>query len=357
MASNIRQLLNTSWTIHRLSPLHHEKEFPTLLANPSALQTYASRLRDQLTGSLVAGLGPQLGTATILGGVDDSLSKIGALKDCTWEMLSSWSQLTDAADLRSMRNAAGILVTLEYENTVYKAALLADPRGMHRAQEVESTSLPLLLTRFPNPLRQTFISFLSSNFDTYCSILRLPQAFLCSALERYFAVFASSDPRNTSLLGDAMREVHLTLSFSSSIAPDLRSLNISIPRGSLDSFLSALPSPEASEHDTAFLENLSAYLHKHLAMDIDLSTRSRSVPNSAKQNHVRLSRIACAAFVIGSEGRLKLVVPERKTANGDGTGDVEAEISNERGKKVLRASVALLHAVIGRAAGGQREGR
>lgn len=356
MAPNILQLLNTSWTVHRLSPLHHGKEFPTLLANPPALQAYASRLRDQLTGSLVAGLGPQLGTAALLGGEDDLLSKTGALKDCTWEMLSSWSQLTDAADSRSSQSAAGILVTLEYENTVYKAALLADPHGMHRAQEEESTSLPLLLTRFPNPLRQTFISFLSSNFDTYCSILRLPQAFLCSALERYFAVFASSDPQNTSLLGDAMREVHLTLSFSSSIAPDLRSLNISIPRGSLDSFLSALPPPEASsEHDSAFLENLSAYLHKHLAMDIDLSTRSRSVPNSAKQ-HVRLSRIACAAFVIGSEGRLKLVLPERKTATGDGTGDAEAEIRNERGKRVLRASVALLYAVIGRAAGGQRQG-
>jgi hypothetical protein len=369
MAPNIRQLLNTSWTIHRLSPLHHEKEFPTLLANPRALQTYASRLRDQLTGDVFAGLlGLQPGTTAR--GEDDSLSKTGALKNCTWEMLSSWPQFTDIIDSNSAASPqapAGILVTLEYENIVYKAALLADPDDVQQQQQQPpssssaSTSLPLLLTRCPSPLRQTLISFLVSNFDTYCSTLRLPQGFLCAALKRYFDVFTAHTPQNIPLLGDAMREMHLTLSFSGSVAPDLRSLNISIPRASLDSFLSATPpstsAGSASESNSTFLANLEAYLAKHLAMDLDLGSRSGSASISSAGKHVRLSKIACAAFVVGSEGKLKLVLPERRADGADESRDVEGEMRSERMKSVLRASVALLHAVIRRAAAaGQSQG-
>lgn len=335
MAPNIHQLLNTSWTIHRLSPLHHEKEFKSLLANPPALQTYASRLRDQLTGNVFAGLqGP---SAT---GEDESLSKTGALKNCSWETLSSWLQLadTDATSPRS-QSAAGILVILEYENIVYKAALLGDPDEEKRSDQKESlsTSLPLLLTRLPNPLRQTFVSFLSANFDTYCSVLRLSQGFLCSALERYFDIFISSGPHDEgkNMLGDAVKEMQLGLSFSASVAPDLRSLNISVPRGSFLSFLSS----------NTFLVNLSSYLDKHLAMGLDLDSPSAPGSSPAKQ-HVWLSKVACGAFVIGSEGRLKLVLPRRNSDSEDsGTGRSEEE------KLVLRASVALLQDVIRRASG------
>lgn len=76
-------LLNTSWTLHRLSPLHHGKEFQTVVDNPTALSTYAARLRDQLTGDVLAGL--QQPAPVPAGEDDDGLSKIGALKTCTWE--------------------------------------------------------------------------------------------------------------------------------------------------------------------------------------------------------------------------------------------------------------------------------
>ncbi|RMJ23225.1 F-box domain protein [Aspergillus sp. HF37] len=331
--------------------------------------TYASRLRDQLTGDVFAGLlGFQPGTTTR--GEDDSLSKTGALKNCTWEMLSLWPQLTDSttdsSSVASPQAPAGILITLEYENIVYKAALLAvpDPDDAQQQQPPSSssasTSLPLLLTRCPNPLRQILISFLVSNFDTYCSTLRLPQEFLCAALERYFDVFTARSPQNIPLLGDAMRELHLTLSFSGFVAPDLKSLNVSIPRTSLDAFLFSAPSSTSagsySEPNRTFLANLEAYLAKHLAMDLDLGARSGSAPISAAGKHVRLSKIACAAFVVGSEGRLKLVLPERRADGADESADGEAEMRSERMKSVLRASVALLHAVIRRAAAGQGQG-
>ena len=91
-------------------------------------------------------------------------------------------------------------------------------------------------------------------------------------------------------------------------------------------------------------------------MDLDLGSRSPSASISSAGKHVRLSKIACAAFVVGSEGRLKLVLPERRVDGADESRDVEEEMS-ERMKSVLRASVVLLHAVIRRAAtAGQSQG-
>ncbi|RJE21456.1 hypothetical protein PHISCL_06210 [Aspergillus sclerotialis] len=343
-----RQLLNTSWTAHRLSPLHHEKEFQTLLNNPDALNTYASRLRDQLTGNIFGGL--QSGLSA--GGEDDSFSKTGALRSCSWEMLSSWAELTDDNAVSTVpRPSAGVLVTLEYEKVVYKAALLSND---DTEQTESSTSLPLLLTRLPNPLRQTFVSFLSANFDTYCSILRLPQAFLCSALEVYFNPFipsgSSDDDQNLNILADVVKELHLTLSFSPSIAPNLRSLNISIPRTTFMAFVTSSPSTEHPEN--ALLANLSSYLDKHLAMNLELN--NPSAHTLAKQ-HARLSKVSSGAFGIGCEGKLKLVVPEGNTATGD-SAENGTQTRSEKEKLSLRASVALLQAVIRRATPGQSQG-
>lgn len=343
-----RQLLNTSWTAHRLSPLHHGKEFPTLLNNPVALNTYASRLRDQLTGHVLAGIQ----TAPTVGGEDESLSRTGALRTCSWEPLSSWSQLTD--DNPDSQSPAGILVTLEYENIVYKAALLVGEQEQQKQKE-SSTSLPLLLTRLPNPLRQTFISFLSANFDTYCSVLRLPQPFLCSALEIYFSPFLSSQSSNDdnlNTLADEVKEMHLTLSFSPSISPSLKSLNISIPRSSFLTFLTSSSLPTADNHhtNTPFLANLSSYLDKHLAMKLDLGNPSM---HSLARQHVRLSKVSCGAFGIGCEGKLKLVVSHGKAGTEEGLGE---EARSEREKLALRASAALLQTVIRRATSGREQG-
>lgn len=348
-----RQLLNTSWTLHRLSPLHHRKEFQTLLGNPVALKTYASRLRDQLTGDVLIGLQPT--------GDDDGLSKTGALRDCTWETMEPWSQLSDGEDMDLdmgvSDNAAGILIALEYENVVYKAALLTGPGSEGHTPQESSTSLPVLLTRFPNALRQTLVSFLSANFDTYCSVLRLPQNFMCSALEVYFNTFLSSDRPNAEeifTLEDVLKDMQLTLSFSGSVAPELRSLNVNIPRASLSSFLTARPPAGgslASKLSNPFLSALSGYLDEHLALKLDLSD---STTPSVARRHVRLGRIACGSFVLGSEGRLKLVFPER-AGNGSSSGGDDG-VPNEKERLTLQASRALLQAIIRRATIGEKRG-
>lgn len=124
MSQTIHPLLNTSWTLHRLSPLHHGKEFQTLLDNPTALNTYAARLRDQLTGDVLSGLQTGLG-----GGIaeDDTVSKTGALRACTWEAIPQFDDTFTSSAQAQGQAQTGILITLSYETTTYKATLQPSP--------------------------------------------------------------------------------------------------------------------------------------------------------------------------------------------------------------------------------------
>ncbi|KAK1138397.1 hypothetical protein N8T08_002645 [Aspergillus melleus] len=364
MPSSNQQLLNTSWTLHRLSPLHHGKEHKTLLDDPVALNTYATRLRDQLTGNAVSGISTT--TAD-----DESLSRTGALKSCVWETLSSLSLLdtsTTASIALDHPIAAGISVTLEYENITYKAALLAPlpgdddrrkAKGKGKQMEPTSTSthLPLLMTRFPNPLRQTFLSFLSANFDTYVSNLRLSSNFMCSALETYLRVLnpAHDDPESESapdrraqhqILEDLVKELQLTIAFSPAVAPALRSLNVNVPRASLGKIL--LPARPEAGSESSVLKGLSDYIREQLAMDLDLAGDSED--STLVKQHVRVSKIACAGFNIAGEGRLKLVGQAPGSRDGEEGGEEgDGGFLSQKNRLGLRADEALLRAVIRRA--------
>jgi hypothetical protein len=318
--ADLHQLFNTTWTIHRLSPLHHGKDCETLLDNQVALKTYATRLRDHLTGDILAGLQTSTGAAD-----DDAFSKTGALKNCLWQQISPQSP----HEARSRHATfSGILITLEYENIIYKAALLAEKLPKSKG----STTLPLLLTRFPTPLRQTFLAFLSANFDTYISPLKLRPNFLCAGLETYVETLRSRSASET--VEDAIKELQLTLSFSSSIAPALKSLNVSVSRTALADFLRDVQLPKRSLKQklrSPLIANLSSYLETHLAMKVDLEGSSQP----AKQ-HVRLSKITCAAFVLGGEGRVKLVVAADKDGEDENTSVLGAE---ELLRSVVRRAV------------------
>ena len=372
-------LLNTSWTLHRLSPLHHGRDFDSLVNNPAALKFYATRLRDQLTAApfpiALQSTGPLPTTD------DDTLSRTGALQSCTWEPIPSlsFSDIEHDRDLenrsqasngprsraRTQRSApashtpsqqgSGILVKLEYENATYKAALLSlsslpaiqtetvsKPRTRTRSQtQTHATHLPLLLTRFPAPLRQTFVSFLSSTFDTYCSPLRLPSRFIGTALNTYINTLTSEDGSGSVNAVEIVKELHLTLSFPALAAPDLRTLNITVPRESLGGFLHAGNNGDGSESDV--LAVLSAYLEEHLAMKFDL-TGGNAEPTLKGQDHVRLARIACGGFVLGGDGKLKLVASTPAGDNGDS--DTAAGRNNHL---ALRACEVLLSDILRRA--------
>lgn len=356
MSQTPHHLLNTSWTLHRLSPLHHDKEFQTLLDNPTALNTYAARLRDQLTGDVLSGLQTSLGASGVA--EDDTLSKTGALRSCTWEGIPRFDDTFTSEN--EGQGQTGILIILSYENTTYKAALLPSPDNQQNQTKTQNTRkgvtpLPLLLTRTPTPLRQTLLSFLSATFDTYPSPLRLPASFMCAGLDTYVNTFLSSGARDAAgILQDVMRDVQLTLAFSGAVAPSLRSLGVGVPKGSVGGFLRG--NGAGGDDGGSFLGRLEGYLERHLAMKLDFGTGGGSGTRGdlAKQ-HVRVSKIACGGFVIGSEGRMKLSADLGRQGDdiGDGDDGQGSQVLSEKERLVLRASYALLLGVLRRAVAGE----
>lgn len=362
-----QSLLKTSWTIHRLSPLHHRKEFRTLVDNPDALKTYSKRLRNLLTGDVLRGV--QVG----LSGSDassDVLSKAGALKECLWGLIPTWSHWNEDQSvledpdqeqlLVSAGDCLGILVTLEYEHVTYKAALLAGPDGYHENRE-GSTYLPVLLTRLPNPLRNTFVSFLSANFDAFCSVIRLPSNFLCAALETYIMAFTpvdgsdqSSNNTTRELLEEVLGGMQLTLAFSPPIAPALKALDVHLPKESLAAFVidgSTIRQTDMLHRPSMpFLESLSSYFNKHLAMKLDLNDSPGRCGTGSQ--HVRLSKIACSAFVLSGEGRTKIIADAGRVAPVDNSVLAETEDPEDRKNRlILKANESILRALIHRVIG------
>ncbi|OAX81267.1 hypothetical protein ACJ72_04395 [Emergomyces africanus] len=318
------ELFTTSWTLHRLAPLYHGKECETLLDNPEGLKLYETRLRDLLRGD--AFRGAQVGVEGV-GAMDDIISRAGHLKSCRWDVLPTWSHWNEeqslledpdqAASIIDPEVSAGILVTLEYENITYKAAMLTGPDGYHDSRK-NVTFLPLLLTRLPNLLRQTFISFLSTSFDTRCSILRMTSSFLCETFEKYLSTLNRA-VSSRALVEKVIKETQLTLSFSPPVSPALKTLDVLIPREPLRAFLThgtkiltdkSINQPvqarnrgkkrshidtttPASEHDgpsAPFLAALAAYFDANLAMKLDISNFYKD-PTDAQTPQVRLSKI------------------------------------------------------------------
>ncbi|CEL07603.1 hypothetical protein ASPCAL10760 [Aspergillus calidoustus] len=364
-------LLNTSWTSHRLSPLYHGSEHSSLLGQP-ALEIYANRLRDHLTNSLADAQGwraPEEDTAGV--------SNTGALNSCTWEPITSLSFLSPQSveDDDEDAQPVGILITFGYEHITYKAALLANPsispsdtsqkgkqpqRGRSKrtpsTSSSTSTSLPLLLTRLPKALREQFIAFLSSNFDTCVSSLRFSSDVLCDLLQSYVGNLTSAEGgsggegADSVLIEDIIREMHLTLSFAPPIATSLKTLNVSIPRETIASFLrtttGSSPAGDGTENSgRRVLSGLSAYLQKHLAMELGLELGDGGVTLSS--GYVRLTKIACAGFVITGEGRIKVVGKVAQEGEDEGTRD----------RRMLMGGEALVRAVLGRANAGIQKGK
>lgn len=136
---------------------------------------------------------------------------------------------------------------------------------------------------------------------------------------------------------ETIRELQLTLSFSPSIAPDLKSLNVNVSRAALSDFLRAKAPVRGQSLKqklrSPLIDNLTSYLEEHLAMKLDLDGSDQ-----AKQ-HVRLSKIVCASFVLGGEGRLKLVATDK---------------DDDENKSALEAGETLLKLVARRAVAGDQ---
>jgi hypothetical protein len=302
-------LYNTTFTTHRLSPLFHSN----VIVDNTALRQYASQFRDVLTGEVLRGV--RVG----LGADDEILARVGTLKTVRWNLLRNEEDWEPGADETQInvddttiqeRGHIGILAEIIYERSTYSAILLHDAEKQGGDEIAGFSNYPLMLTRMPAPLRETFLDFLAATFDTRASVLKLPSNFLAETAEMYLANIISTEngaldtEPATRVLRTILKDILVTLAFDvPGMTSSLKTMDITISRddswrmiqsgrkllqvvdGHKDGNNTKVPRP--------FTRALKQYVHAHLGLKLD-------------DPRVKISRVACGAFVLGTEGKIKL---------------------------------------------------
>lgn len=290
-------LYNTTFSIHRVSPLYIGTNNPL---NNTTLQNHAKRFRDILAGDVLRGVRVGLGPE------DDMLSRTGALKSVTWQVLVEedfWNvdDETRADTTMGLGTGKGILVQVSYEKMHYRAILLrASGRNetMTEARQERFQHFPLLLTRMPASLRDTLMDFLATTFDARVSTLHLSGPYLTSTFEKYISDCCVGDDgevadlvESSRTLRKVVRDVQVLIGFDFPTMNSLQTIEFHIAQEDIPRLVQR--GKKIGDKESPFMNALSSFVKAHLALDME-------------HERVHILRIACGAFVLGAEGRVKL---------------------------------------------------
>ncbi|KAF4629239.1 hypothetical protein G7Y89_g8911 [Cudoniella acicularis] len=299
-------LYGTTFNLHRVSPLYTGSNYPL---DNRTLAHHAKRLRDVLAGDVLRGVRVGLDPE------ESALGNAGTLQTVAWKLLPDETEIIDNEDTTmSLAVSRGQIITIVYENITYTAILLQDPA----AEELDESAigvgvdgfgfehLPLLLTKMRAPLRETFTDFLSITFDARVSTFHLADKYIIDQFERYLAHICIGED------GDAMDAVEssrtirnviggvvIYISFDLPGLSTLKTVTIGLSEQDVPRIVALGKKIDKGTSDSPFMEALTIYAKKHLAMDL-------------KHEKVFISSIACDAFVLGVEGKVKMAVPPMK---------------------------------------------
>ena len=293
-------LYNTTFTLHRLSPLYIGSDAALNNAN---LQQYARSFRDILVGEVLRGVRVGLGSD------EETLARVGALQSVMWRILPNedvWDTEEDIGEETTLMALAsrGILINIDYEKASYSAILLRGGRQTDEdfgkeARTGEFEDFPLLLTRMPGALRDSLTAFLASTFDTRVSILHLKKSYMITALEQYIldcsvqeGEEASEVEQSNRALRTFIKDIQIVIGFDSSSG--LKTIDILINKEDLPRLLRFGKSDSSKDAShSPFMVAITNYVNAHLALDLG-------------HELVKILKIACGAFVLGSEGKIKI---------------------------------------------------
>lgn len=291
-------LFNTTYQVHRLSPLH----VGTRQFTSEVLAHHASHIRDLLTGSTIRGV--RIG----LTGTSSELSKAGALLNVAWTFASSEQLGVDLNDDSDDQQFPGLTLQLIYERTTYTVLFL---RSSSIASEEGWEKYPLLLIRMPAHLASTIRAYLESSFDCNITQVSFQPKHIIGALETYLQDLLATAPTQmiVSRFENLIRDIQLTLSINlPSQNGCLKAIELSIPKQDILQFLQkgqalADVSPGVGSDKIgsgALLLAIQHYIKHRMAFDISHST-------------VQITKVACGGFVIG-DGRVKIFPPSADEA-------------------------------------------
>ena len=269
----------------------------------------------------------------------DTLSSAGMLQKVTWRLLpaeDAWDALIAEDETRwdettvTIDSSRGIWITVEYEKTTYTGILL---KGVDDRTGDGFQHFPLLMTKMTGSLREVLIEYLESNFDTRVSALQLSSPQVTNSFEEYLSNVCLDDDGEQLSSADSIRAIRNTVKETEvfvgfdvpSSSGALKVLEIHLAREDVPKLIvRGRASHENSPTDNPFLQALSTYIDGHLALDLS-------------HEKVKITRIACDAFVLGIEGKLKLSEP----------------VANEQQEQQGRATRRLVEGLVKIAVGGR----
>jgi hypothetical protein len=163
----------------------------------------------------------------------------------------------------------------------------------------------------PGPLRETFADYLSTTFDARISALRLSSTYLTDTFEKYLGDISIGDDgevlevaERSRPLRNVIKEVTVYLGFDlPDVSDSLKTIDIQIAREDLPKLImKGLQIGKQGTSSNPFLDALTMYIKVHLSLNM-------------ADERVKILRIACGAFVLGGEGRVKITQP---LINADG---------------------------------------
>jgi hypothetical protein len=295
-------IYNTTFTLHRVSPLYTGSNY-TL--DNATLTQHARRFRDILAGDVLRGVRVGMGPE------DEVLARVGALQSVTWQVLVEedlWNldEQTNMDTTMDLGASKGILIQISYERTNYRALLLRedDEGGQDGSIDFDQDGFqhfPLLLTCMPVALRETFTDFLSTTFDARVAVLHLSGPYLTTTFEKYIwdcCIGEDGDEvdlvESSRTLRKVVKDVQVLIGFDFPATSSLQTVEFHIAQEDIPRLIQK--GKKIGNKESPFLSALSSFVKGHLAMDMN-------------HERVRILRIACGAFVLGAEGRIKLTEP------------------------------------------------
>jgi hypothetical protein len=241
----------------------------------------------------------------------DTLSNAGTLREVTWRLLpdeDAWDAFLAEDETRweettvTIDSSRGFWINVEYEKSTYTAVLVkAEEDGFGEGFQ----HFPLLMTKMSGSLREVFIDYLESNFDTRIASLQLSSTQVTDSFEQYLRNVCHDEEEQELSSAEKIRAIRNTVKDTEvfvgfdlpSNSGALKTLEIHLAREDLPRLVTrgkALQNNTTG--DIPFLQALSTYVDGHLALDLT-------------HEKVKIVRIACDAFVLGIEGKVKLSEP------------------------------------------------
>lgn len=263
---------DTSWTLYHIS---------------SESAKYAGLLSTDPDSILSAATGLWKYVEDAISHNEDETDKTGATVSC--------AGMTYGAE-------TGVRIELIYEKVRYKYLFL----NPSLVSAIQHHSFPLLLAKSDPVHTRHVTEYMRQTFDVELSPLKLSGAFLEEALQRYLDTLLD-DPSSDSIGGDGqfvqsiLGNLKITVTFSAPVSPHLKTLDLDVPAESIASLL-------LRRHDGG---DASKTLWDLLAGLVESRTGLRLQPINRREAGeeppvMRLSKLSCAAFALGADGRLKL---------------------------------------------------